>query len=86
MTNFQTYGIISTMISIDRNAKIGDLVYAWFSPFPESSKNKRPTETEYRLGENTENRLKLDAPNGGYSVIFGKEMIETWHGNVKKAK
>lgn len=72
------------MISIDPKVQSGDLVYVWFSLFPESAKNKRPSETEYRLGEISSKRLKMDAPNGGYSLVFSKDMLESWHGSVRK--
>lgn len=75
------------MITVAENVETGDLVYVWFSPLKESqSKGKKPNEIEYRIGENTKNRLKLESPDGGYSVIFDKELIETWYGNVRKAK
>ena len=74
------------MITVADNVCTGDLVYAWFSPFKEASKSKKPNETEYRLGENTNGCLRLESPEGGYSVSFNRELKDTWFGNVRKAK
>lgn len=75
------------MINVAENVVVGDLVYAWFSPLKEAaSKNKKPNEVEYRLGANTKNCLKLESLDGGYSTTFNRELIETWYGNVRKAK
>ena len=72
------------MIEITENIKAGDLVYAWFSP--QKEKTKKPTENEYRIGFVDENRLKVESTSGDYSMIFDKEIIETWFGNIRKVK
>jgi hypothetical protein len=72
------------MIDIADNLKTGDLVFAWFSATKE--KNKKPSENEYRIGGIEKNYLKLESISGNYSMIFGKELIETWFGNVRKSK
>jgi hypothetical protein len=76
------------MIEINENVSVGDLVSVWFSPPWEKSKDKskKPVESEYKVGERKENWLKLNALGGGYSIIFGKELLETWNGSVRKAK
>lgn len=75
------------MISISDNISVGELVYVWFSPFKETqSKSKKPHEAEYRMAENSDKWLKLTSPDGSYSVIFDKNMKETWFGNIRKAK
>lgn len=74
------------MIEVAKNIKVGDVVYAWFLPPWEKSKDKKPAETEYRLGELRADWLKLSAMDGGYSIIFNKELIETWNGSVRRAK
>ena len=75
------------MITVSDNINVGDLVYVWFSPLKESqNKGKKPNEVEYRLGANTKNCLKLESLDGGYSMTFNRELIETWYGNVRKAK
>ena len=75
------------MITVSDNINVGDLVYVWFSPLKESQNQvKKPNEVEYRLGENTKNRLRLESPDGGYSITFDRELKETWFGNVRKAK
>lgn len=72
------------MIEVSDKIQKGDLVYVWFSPFKE--KNKKPLEVEYRVGDITPTRLQLNSPSGGYHILFGKELLETWWGNVRKAK
>lgn len=72
------------MIEITENIKAGDLVYAWFSS--QKEKTKKPTENEYRIGFVDKNRLKVESTSGDYSMIFGKELIETWFGNIRKVK
>ena len=73
------------MIEIPENLKVGDLVSMWFLPSNETvNKNKRPVETEFRIGELKDGWLKLDAPEGGYSVIFTRELLETRNGNIRK--
>lgn len=73
------------MIQIPDDIKVGDLVSMWFLPPNEQlGKGKRPIETELRIGEHKAGWLKLDAPEGGYSIIFTQELLETWNGNVRK--
>ena len=75
------------MITVSDNINAGDLVYAWFSPFKESqNKGNKPNEVEYHLRENSKNRLRLESPDGGYSITFDRELRETWFGNVRKSK
>lgn len=73
------------MIEISDNIAVGDRVFVWFSPFKEKA-NKKPIETEYRIGTLKKDYLKLESPENGYSLAFNKELIETWFGNVRKAK
>ena len=76
------------MIAVDEKASNVDLVSVWFMPPWEKSKdkNKKPVETEYRIGELRRGWLRLDALGGGYSVIFDETLLETWNGNVRKTK
>jgi len=73
------------MIVAEKNLKPGDFVYAWYSYKPEKDQ-KRHSEVEYRIGEISKDRIKLESTSGNYSIIFSKELIENWFGNVRKAK
>jgi hypothetical protein len=73
------------MIEVSNDVKAGDRVFAWFS-FVKPKDSKKPDEVEYRLGESKQGWLKLEAPEGGYHLVFTKELLETWYGRIRKAK
>lgn len=76
--------LAKNMISVAENVSNGDRVYAWISPFPMKG-SKKPDEREYVAVEYIKGRkLKLSA-SSGYSIIYEKELLETWYGNVHKA-
>ena len=72
------------MIEIDKNVGKGDLVYAWFTQ--SKDKAKKPDEREYRVGDVGKDVLKIESMEGGYSIIFGRELLETWYGRVRRVK
>lgn len=72
------------MIDVEKGLADGDIVYAWYS-YKQESDPKRRKEIEYRLLEHSNERLKLGSIGGNYSIIFTKELIESWHGGVRGA-
>ena len=70
------------MITISENVKQGDKVFAWFSPINEKGNKKHP-ETEYVISDLNDKYFKLASFDGSYSIMFGKELRETWYGNVR---
>ena len=72
------------MIEVEKGLQTGDIVYAWYSYRMESDP-KRRKESEYRLLESSDERLKLGSDDGNYSIIFNKELIKSWYGGVRKA-
>lgn len=72
------------MITIDPKLKEGDRVYAWFSGFPMKA-SKKPDEHEFTLGPSYSNGSIVLISDSGYKVIYTKELVDTWFGNVRKA-
>lgn len=74
------------MIEVSDRVRPGDLVYAWFLP-PKTNKNQKKQQgVEYRFGDAPPNHIKLESPDGGYSLTFSRELIETWSGEVRPVK
>jgi len=70
------------MIELKENVKVGNRVYAWFSPFKESA-SKKQKESEFVLEENRKDFLSLKSVNGGYNLIFNGFLVETWFGSIR---
>ena len=71
------------MIEIADNINEGDLVYAWFTPFKDK-KEKKPLEVEYKVKTLGKHNITIASPDGGYSLMFNKELLETWSGNIRR--
>ena len=72
------------MILVDQKVKPGDRVYVWTSSAPQKA-SKHPEEREFTLEESVPGKKLSLKSDSGYVVIYGKELIESWYGNVRKA-